>query len=299
MLEWQDILRKEGIAPDQTLVMLHSPSPPEFAQLLPGLVRSRRGVLESYQATHAVGAARTLARGRPYVASFVMLGKVPGGNRSRMVFVGLYENHGARRLSHGQIMEQPEMAYMSEAFGVGAKYADRRTDLEDDWFDLRLSERLETWQGRVTISVRLTPSYVRRGENLDAPILSICEEGIFDDPPPPWREIDVSAAFVRDMPMGWANKLREWAGVYLIYDTRDGMRYVGSAYGADNIYGRWQQHVAGDQGVTVELERRDPAGFRFSILERVSPDMTVDDITTREHTWMRRLHTRGPHGLNR
>lgn len=62
--------------------------------------------------------------------------------------------------------------------------------------------------------------------------------------------------------------------------------------------GRWQAHVAGEAGVTVELARRDPAAFDFSILERVSPDMEIGDITAREQGWMTRLHTKVD-GLNR
>lgn len=81
-------------------------------------------------------------------------------------------------------------------------------------------------------------------------------------------------------------------------DRSDGARYVGSAYGETNLLGRWQAHVAGDAGVTVELARRDPAGFDFSILERVSPDMEIGDITIREQGWMTRLHTKVD-GLNR
>jgi len=95
----------------------------------------------------------------------------------------------------------------------------------------------------------------------------------------------------------WAARLREWRGVYLITDETDGARYVGSAHGQDNLLGRWQAHVARDRGITRELARWDPANFRFSILERVSPAMAADEVITLEHDWMNRLHTRR-HGLN-
>ncbi len=80
-------------------------------------------------------------------------------------------------------------------------------------------------------------------------------------------------------------------------DRTDGARYVGSAYGETNLLGRWLTHVDGDGGVTVQLARRNPADFRFSILERVSPDMEARDVIAIEHGWMTRLHTR-THGLN-
>jgi len=99
------------------------------------------------------------------------------------------------------------------------------------------------------------------------------------------------------LPQNWAARLREWRGVYLITDETDGARYVGSAYGQENLLGRWQAHVARDRGVTRDLARRDPVNFRFSILERVSPDMAADEVIALEHDWMDRLHTRR-YGLN-
>ena len=108
----------------------------------------------------------------------------------------------------------------------------------------------------------------------------------------------LTADEVRTLPRDWAARLREWRGVYLIIDQRDRMHYVGSAYGADNILTRWQAHVAGDKGVTKELALRDPAGFRFSILERTSPDLDKEAVIALEQSWKRRLDTL-EHGLNR
>lgn len=47
----------------------------------------------------------------------------------------------------------------------------------------------------------------------------------------------------------------------------------------------------------VELKGRDPTSFRFSILQRVSPDMEVSDVIALEATWNERLHSR-EFGLN-
>ncbi len=46
------------------------------------------------------------------------------------------------------------------------------------------------------------------------------------------------------------------------------------------------------------LRKRDPQHFRFTILQRVSPDMDSDDVIRLESTWKERLHTRMPYGLN-
>jgi hypothetical protein len=78
----------------------------------------------------------------------------------------------------------------------------------------------------------------------------------------------------------------------------DGKGYVGSAYGDSNLLGRWLGYAAGGHGGNVLLRNRQPGNFRFSILQRVSPDMDAADVIRLEATWKERLHTRAPFGLN-
>ena len=73
--------------------------------------------------------------------------------------------------------------------------------------------------------------------------------------------------------------------------------YVGSAYGSDNLLGRWRNYAASGHGGNKLLRKRDPNTFRFSILQRVDPDMDTDQIIQLENTWKDRLHTR-EFGLN-
>lgn len=81
-----------------------------------------------------------------------------------------------------------------------------------------------------------------------------------------WDELKI-------LPTKWKTALREWRGIYFIFDASDGKGYVGSAYGSDNILGRWRDYAASRHGGNKQLRRRDPGSFRFSILQRVSPDM--------------------------
>ena len=77
------------------------------------------------------------------------------------------------------------------------------------------------------------------------------------------------------------------------------MRQVaGSAYGNDNIYGRWRAYASNGHGGNVGLKNRAGNSMRFSILQRVSPDMEPADVIARENSWKIRLHTR-EFGLNR
>lgn len=100
------------------------------------------------------------------------------------------------------------------------------------------------------------------------------------------------------LPKRWQAKLAEWRGIYFIFDTSDGKGYIGSAYGAENILGRWRQYAASGHGGNRMLRKRDPQKFRFTILELVSPIMEADEVIRRESSWKDRLHTRQPYGLN-
>ncbi len=86
--------------------------------------------------------------------------------------------------------------------------------------------------------------------------------------------------------------MAQWRGIYLVTDTTDVGRYVGSAYGQQNIIGRRQQHVAGEYGITRELHPRLTAGFQFSIHDLLHHDTPEEKVIRREHSWMDRLLTR-------
>lgn len=92
--------------------------------------------------------------------------------------------------------------------------------------------------------------------------------------------------------------MQQWRGIYLIFDELDGKSYVGSAAGGDNILGRWNNYAASGHGGNKLLKKRNPTTFRFSILQRVSPDMSPKDANQIETTWKKRLHTQAPFGLN-
>ena len=98
------------------------------------------------------------------------------------------------------------------------------------------------------------------------------------------------------LPTRWRAVLSQWRGIYLIFDQSDGKGYVG--YGTDNILGRWLTYAASGHGGNRLLRQRDPRHFRFTIIQRVSPDMDPDEIILLEGTWKERLHTRAPCGLN-
>lgn len=114
---------------------------------------------------------------------------------------------------------------------------------------------------------------------------------------PKWNEIAFTWDELNILPTRWQLQLSEWRGIYYIFDTSDKKGYVGSAYGKDNLLGRWLNYATSGDGGNKLLQQRDPKKFRFTILQRVSPDMEQAEIIQLENSWKQRLHTR-EYGLN-
>ena len=103
---------------------------------------------------------------------------------------------------------------------------------------------------------------------------------------------------LRFLPTTWKSALEQWRGIYYIFDDSVGKGYVGSAYGTDNLLGRWQNYATTGDGGNRLLQQRDPSHFQFSILQVVAQDTKSEDVINLESSWKERLHTRDPYGLN-
>lgn len=96
----------------------------------------------------------------------------------------------------------------------------------------------------------------------------------------------------------WRTALSSVVGIYLITDTRDGRHYVGKANGAESIRQRWNVYATNGHGGNVELRRRDPTSFRFSLLRVFDPSTPTRNIDAAESHFKDALDSRR-HGLNR
>jgi len=101
----------------------------------------------------------------------------------------------------------------------------------------------------------------------------------------------------------WKSRLSAVAGVYLILAESTGELYIGSAYGAEGIWGRWRCYAKTGHGGNyllrelISSNRDYPAGFRYSILQIVPKSMTSQDVIKREDQFKLKLGSRA-HGLN-
>ncbi len=102
----------------------------------------------------------------------------------------------------------------------------------------------------------------------------------------------------------WKNHLKSVNGIYLILDKKTGEQYIGSAYGKEGVWHRWDSYVKSHHGNNKELERLCNAdknyhkNFQFSILQTLPSNLTEKEMIYIENLYKEKLGTK-VHGLNR
>jgi hypothetical protein len=229
--------------------------------------------------------------GRGHVASFLARGS------GRALFVGLYAIGGWESLSREEFLVAPDVVALTKHGMRGLAENDTRTRILR--FQLiRRTDFYDSWKGRLIVEWPPPDiAWWRRAHRNEMPVLAILEESALDSAMPEWDALNLMCEELKVLPRRWQEALSHWRGIYYIFDASDGRGYVGSAYGKENILGRWRTHAEAG-GDAVLLQSRDPQNFHFTILQRVSPDMEPDEVIRLEGTWKERLHTRQPFGLN-
>lgn len=287
------LLEAHSINPHDVIVMRHRPKEPKLAKVIGWLAAEKPEVFNAYQQTQGEKVEKVMCTlvNKGYVASFVAQGA------GKALFVGIYSIGDTTSLSFSEYWEIPAYEEMSRLGMEGFKPTLGRDKIL--WFDMQLTEYFAEWKGKLIISWPGNDrSWWRRAERNVMPILAITEESQLDSAMPSWDEIDFSWEELNVLPSRWRIALSQWRGIYFIFDEADSKGYIGSAYGEENIYGRWSNYATTGHGGNSLLKKRDPRKFRFTILQRVSPDMDSQEVLRLEATWKARLHTRQPHGLN-
>lgn len=292
MVELNDLLLKEGVDPREVIVLRHKPTSLQLSRLLPWFAEEQPGLFNAYQQTQVPAVEKVMLKlaGSGHVASFI--GQSPG----KATFAGLYQIASSRPLLREEFWNFPEHEQLKALGSYGFGEDDPRETIE--FFDLRETDFLSRWKGKLIIDWNAERSWWRRAHQNSLTVSAILEDSAFVREMPDWESVNLSWAELLKLPRRWKEALSHWRGIYFIHDVSDGRGYVGSAYGKDNLHGRWMNYAATGHGGNVLLRGRDPTNFCFAILQRVSPDMPADEVSRIEATWKERLHTRGPHGLN-
>lgn len=289
-IDFNDLLKIKGFDPAEVLVFRHRPTEPRLNAVLPWLAAERPGVFNAYQQTQGPTLEKTMT-GAKQVASFI--GHQPG----KAIFVGLYMITGWKRLTRDEYWQVPAYIEM-KAFGMRG-WTEEEVKPFCLWFDLSLTDFYADWKGKLIVGWPPPErSWWRRAHRNEFPVAAVLEDSALTAGIPAWNDIVLTWDQLAVLPTRWKIELSQWRGIYFIFDAADGKGYVGSAYGSANMLGRWQEYAASGHGGNRLLRVRDPKTFQFSILERVSPDMSAADVIRLEGTWKERLHTRAPYGLN-
>lgn len=289
-MDLNHLLATGNIDPRHVIVLRHRPYEKSLSRVFPWLIEEREDLFNAYQRIQGGGLASSMkGMSNGFLASFV--GLEPG----EAVFVGLYSIGKSRELTHPQFWEVPENIEL-KSFGMTGPIPFESTIPS---FELRLQEFRSDWRGKLIVGWPPPGlAWWRRAHKNTFPIKAILEESALSAPIRDWTELNLSWAEIQAIPKRLRTALAHWRGIYYIYDVSDGKGYVGSAYGADNILGRWIGYAARGHGGNKLLRGRHAENFRFSILQLVSPDMDAAELIRLENTWKERLHTRHPRGLN-
>lgn len=288
-----DLLRNTNIDPRQVIVLRHRPKEPKLNKWLPWLAAEKPDVFNAYQQTQGEKLQKVMQglTGVGYVASFI------GHESGKALFVGLYSITASRPLTYEEYWAIPANVELENYTQWYTSKADYPASLL--WFDLELvTDFYASWKGRLI--VRWPPpvlAWWRWADRNEFNMLAILEESALAVMPR-WDEMSFTWDEIRNFPSAWWSLLAQWRVIYYIFDDSDRKGYVGSAYGADNLFGRWRNYADSGHGGNRLLQGRDPCHFHFTILERVSPDMKQHDVVALEASWKQRLHTRDPYGLN-
>lgn len=284
---FSDILVAHGYALQDVALCLHKPSDPVSRNGLLALAEENETLFEAYQSTHPKIQEATLKR-RPFIASFVMT--MPG----ELTFVGLYHVECLGSQSAAQLLNDHNFTEMlrridGHKIDVGRQAAHLGGR---ERFAFSKIDSLAHLKGRLVVQDAGGRNYVRLAETTSLQILEIKRKPTLAPPFPSWRNLTLSKQELMSLPREWEIALSHLSGIYLITDMFDGAPYVGAAYGAENFFGRWRVHVSGDKGITAKLALRNTANFRFSILELLNISTPIEEVTGREQSWMRRLHSK-------
>jgi hypothetical protein len=288
-----DLLRKHAIDPTRVIVFRHSPSEPELKRVLPWFAAEHPDVYNAYQSSHSKRVEDAMARA-DYIASFVADGE------GRTVFVGIYSiGKKDKFITEAQYWRMPAHQEMKKygMIGFSAKKQERE---KCRWFDLAETDILAEWKGRLIVSWPPPGrAWWRWADRNDGIVVhAIAEENQLIRSKPDWRDLNLGWAELAHLPRRWKDIMSQWRGIYYIYDKSVKKGYVGSAYGEDNILGRWLEYKRSGHGGNKLLRQCSADNFRFTILEILNHDSPMEDVVALEAGWKKRLHSRAPFGLN-
>lgn len=244
----------------------------------------RRRWYEFYQAYQS----RPIFHKADYVLSF------SGLERSRALFQGVFKNRGHRSGSDGSVPTDCDWA--------------QQWRLATFFYDLERMPGFEELEQRVIIDWGLG-ALAWHQKLSNKTVLEVTAPGRRLPPFNDYLEFSLTFDSLCDLFANenahpeWRSRLQAVGGVYLILAEASGELYIGSATGAEGIWGRWRHYATTGHGGNELLKRQIasnsayPRGFRYSILQILPKTWSRDEVIAREVFFKVKLGSRS-HGLN-
>lgn len=171
----------------------------------------------------------------------------------------------------------------------------------DAFFDLEYMDCLKEYENRLVIdwgpSAR---SWAQKGTS-EKPIVSIYTDekkyfAGFETLVLTYDELK-KIVDTSQMDETWYTALSSVYAIYLIVDVVSGQQYVGSAYGNDGLWGRWETYIRtlhGGNKKIIELLNADPERyhqFQFSVLQILPKTARPQDVIDIESLYKKKLRT--------
>ncbi|MCC6125872.1 MAG: GIY-YIG nuclease family protein [Pirellulales bacterium] len=245
--------------------------------------------LEFYQAT----------QGKPIFRNCQQIVVFIGTAKTKARFHGVYsvgEEHDDRKL-------RPPQGYPREL----SKYR--------YYYDLKRQSRYNGLENRLVVewganAISWHQWYNQKGkEPKDKEVIELLPDGQTLSPFTDYLNFTLKHSELKQL-VNNADANREWraslaavAGVYLILATKSGRQYIGSAYGAKGIWGRWTAYAKnghGDNELLKKLLAKNssyPEAFTYSILQILPKSMKPKEVVKYEQQYKQKLGTQAT-GLN-
>jgi hypothetical protein len=186
------------------------------------------------------------------VASFI------AQDGDKALFVGLYRRGKWRTVTNDQFLAIPAIAELRPFGQKGIEGRETRL-----WFELERTDIYSEWKGRLVVKWPSGRLWWRWAKSNSFPIHAIYEESLLDAEMLSWDQLSLTWEQMRVLPTKLKAALRQWRGIYYIFDVKLARGYVGSAYGGENILGRWQNYAKSGHGGKQEAQEAGPKQLSF------------------------------------
>lgn len=181
-------------------------------------------------------------------------------------------------------------------------------EIKDDvGYDLTPIEKYQNLYGRLVVQYKNTTQQLKRNaENVlnDIKVIEILKKpynGIefsgYNNINLTFQELEV---IIKNNVDEWKRKLENITGIYMLFDRSNGKKYIGSAYGQEGIWQRWNTYIYSQNGGNKELLQLDNDyirdNFNFTLLEWYVIGTDIGFIKSRENYWKKVMLSRKSDG---